>query len=767
MFRQIVVFGIILLSFPIMIFGSGAYYFTSKNFERQSSEFSSQLVNNLQSEIDGLISNVMLDSLEISFDSNTLFFVGRRFDDDRLKTSKIFQEIQSKISTRDYIDSIYIYYRQSGEVISNNGSFDANRFYDLDWYEPGLERLSYGVSNVLLPARTITEKVGNSPSVNKRVISWVSYLPRLSQEKSGGVVVNINCSILEERLKKYIQYPENLILVYNTQGDIVLSNRDDYYGQKISQLFEDDIVFDKKQGYVISYMNGATQLVSYSLSEKLGLWYVSVIPYRYITENLNAIKNLILISALFLLLAGTGIIFYMTRKVYYPVDRLVKDFSADSRTDQYGKKSEIDLLREKYENISYEAYRQQEQNDYLKSQISASKDAMIINFIRRLIARSEIIDEDLEKKMEMLNIPVGEYVLMQISIDRYSGFLRDWNEYEQSRWKDNIIKIAKEIISRTHWCTAYVKSENEIIIVISVTAAAEPHNAAQFIKEHATQIRAAVNKLINHFTVSIAVSEISEDIIFIGDAYKGMSDAMKRRWLHNGNEIYMACENKPSPAEVIYCTDSEQELLQAVKQAEPEKALTLLNHCINEILAKNQYDYHNVYNSVYHLVDTIFRFIQTLRYTSDDRHLLSGSAMYEKYQSMETLEETKDWINDLLSEAMAFISRKSEKKQGKLVEQVRQYIDGHYSDDLYLKGLAASFNISEFYLSRLFRQEVGKGLPEYLNMLRISKAKEMIAEHPDAPLSGIAKAVGYRNVQTFIRVFKKYEGITPSQFNPH
>jgi len=770
MFMQIIIFGMILLLFPTILLGSVTYYITTHNLERQSSEFSSLLVNNLQAEIDGIISNAMLDSLQISFDSNTTFFARRPFDDDRLKTSKIYQTIKSEISTRDYIDSIYIYYHHSGEVISNNGSFDAENFYDLDWYESGLARLPYGMPNTLLPARVITEKVGNAPGVQKRVVSWVSYLPWLSSEKSGGVVVNINCSMLEERLKKYIQYPENLIFVYDSQDDIVLTNKEELYGQKNSQIFEEKLVFDQNKGYIISDMSGEKQLISYSLSQKLGLRYVSVIPYRNITKNISFIKNMIIIWSLFLLLIGMGIVFGMGKKVYRPVEQLINDFSAGNKTEyseQHRRKNEIDFLREKYENIYYEAYQQQEQNDYLKSQIAASKEAMIINFVRRLIANGEIVDEDTVKKMEMLNFPAGKYILMQISIDRYSEFIRDWNQYEQSRWKGDILKIAQKVISQAYRCTAYENEENEIIIIVHIPTTVEPAVASQIIRESAQQVRMAVSELIGYFTVSIAISEVGEDISLIGESYRGISVAMKRRWLYGGGGIYLTRENISSPSEIIFCTDIEQELLQAVKQAEPEKALMLLNRCINEILIKNQYDYHNVYNSVYHLIDAIYRFVQTLNYKSDDISLLSGYSVYEKYQRMETLEDTKDWINDLLGEAMTFISQKYGKKQGKLIQQVQQYIDDNYSEDLYLKGISVKFNISEFYLSRLFRQEVGKGFPEYLNMLRINKAKEQITKHPDIPLSNIAEEVGYRNVQTFIRVFKKYEGVTPSQYNPH
>lgn len=52
---------------------------------------------------------------------------------------------------------------------------------------------------------------------------------------------------------------------------------------------------------------------------------------------------------------------------------------------------------------------------------------------------------------------------------------------------------------------------------------------------------------------------------------------------------------------------------------------------------------------------------------------------------------------------------------------------------------------------------------DYIARLRIEKAKEYI-DSSDIPMSDIAEKVGFNNVRTFLRTFKKFEGITPSQY---
>nr|WP_246238994.1 helix-turn-helix transcriptional regulator [Paenibacillus anseongense] len=67
------------------------------------------------------------------------------------------------------------------------------------------------------------------------------------------------------------------------------------------------------------------------------------------------------------------------------------------------------------------------------------------------------------------------------------------------------------------------------------------------------------------------------------------------------------------------------------------------------------------------------------------------------------------------------------------------------------------------YLSKLFREQTGEGLLDYINKVRIVKAKELI-ENQNITLNEIASLVGFSDVNALIRIFKKYEGVTPGKY---
>lgn len=87
----------------------------------------------------------------------------------------------------------------------------------------------------------------------------------------------------------------------------------------------------------------------------------------------------------------------------------------------------------------------------------------------------------------------------------------------------------------------------------------------------------------------------------------------------------------------------------------------------------------------------------------------------------------------------------------------------HYCEQLRLEDLAARFSISESYLSRSFKDIIGVGISEYINILRIRKSQKLL-EDSELSIAEIAQAVGFESANYFGRVFQKHHKIPPSQY---
>ena len=87
----------------------------------------------------------------------------------------------------------------------------------------------------------------------------------------------------------------------------------------------------------------------------------------------------------------------------------------------------------------------------------------------------------------------------------------------------------------------------------------------------------------------------------------------------------------------------------------------------------------------------------------------------------------------------------------------------HLAEDISLSVLAEEFHLSSQYISQLFKSEIGVNFLAYLTNIRMEKAKKLLLS-TSASIAEISERSGYGDYRVFTKVFKKSEGITPSQY---
>ena len=97
------------------------------------------------------------------------------------------------------------------------------------------------------------------------------------------------------------------------------------------------------------------------------------------------------------------------------------------------------------------------------------------------------------------------------------------------------------------------------------------------------------------------------------------------------------------------------------------------------------------------------------------------------------------------------------------VEFVQKYVEEYYMDEVILGDLALVAHVSSSYLSTRFKKETGTSFTEYLIRYRINKAKELLKEKQNR-CREVAENVGYRDYAQFSKIFKKYTGISPKDY---
>ena len=116
-------------------------------------------------------------------------------------------------------------------------------------------------------------------------------------------------------------------------------------------------------------------------------------------------------------------------------------------------------------------------------------------------------------------------------------------------------------------------------------------------------------------------------------------------------------------------------------------------------------------------------------------------------------------------ESIKIISEISGQKISKYekIKKIIAFLKEHYKENFSIKELSEKIGISPYYLSHLFKKEMGISVMKYRDYLRLTTAKEMLL-NTDLPITRIAFSLGWNDSNYFTRIFKKKMGISPSDF---
>lgn len=110
----------------------------------------------------------------------------------------------------------------------------------------------------------------------------------------------------------------------------------------------------------------------------------------------------------------------------------------------------------------------------------------------------------------------------------------------------------------------------------------------------------------------------------------------------------------------------------------------------------------------------------------------------------------------------ASITKRNAGKRQNL-QELKEYLDRNYASKITLDLLSEKFFINKFYLTRIFREQFGESVTEYLLQIRITRAKQSL-RFTDKSIEQIAHECGMQDANYFSRVFKKVEGVTPGEY---
>ena len=208
--------------------------------------------------------------------------------------------------------------------------------------------------------------------------------------------------------------------------------------------------------------------------------------------------------------------------------------------------------------------------------------------------------------------------------------------------------------------------------------------------------------------------------------------------------------------------DKEYKLLSKVKLGDRTGAKEILNEMLGDIFFRTAGNMDLVKARVLELVVVI------------SRAAVEGGASLEKllglnYNFISELSQMDDidkicyWLVKVLDTFMDTVYETRNVRNARSLGEALKYIRENYHKNLTLENVAQQIYISPYYLSHMFREELGITFVEYLTMVRMEEAKRLLAD-PALSVVAIASQVGYEDASYFSKVFKRYVGMSPNRY---
>lgn len=237
-------------------------------------------------------------------------------------------------------------------------------------------------------------------------------------------------------------------------------------------------------------------------------------------------------------------------------------------------------------------------------------------------------------------------------------------------------------------------------------------------------------------------------------------ERLKKKFFKEENAIIYDSLQKRDLKETVSNIKVEQKLLSCIKEGRDEECEEVLRNftkALSNTQLEIQYTVFVYFSICSKLLRDLKEFDVALAKEYDEKavfqELFQGENIYD-------LEKTTLKVIRTLTEKF----QEKEPIHSASVKKAIEFIEENYRRDLTLDDIANEVYLSTIYLSNIFKRETGSTVMEYVTRLRMKEARKLLAESPAIKIKDIAEKLGYRNVQSFIRYFKIYYGVTPVEF---
>jgi two-component system response regulator YesN len=370
--------------------------------------------------------------------------------------------------------------------------------------------------------------------------------------------------------------------------------------------------------------------------------------------------------------------------------------------------------------------------------------------------------EEIKNRASFFNIKDLPSAVMIADIDKFARRTVNQDEIERQLLKKKVFSIIKEFAVDYPSLMIVPMSSDKIIILYF----GDEKYKNKHIKNWLRQI---ANKMVDNikeqtdFTITIGIGSYYNDPKVVDRSYYEALGAIRNSFLLKEKAVIHWEDVKNNDYEdLAYPYDIELKLLEKLKSNKLSQLSNLIDTLFENWQIDDNFNSMIVKSRLLELMGVLSRAAVEAGGKYKDVSPLNYKYIKELFE-INTVIDLKEWLYSLCIKLSQKIDEVDEEFKDKIIYDGVKYINSNYTEDVSLSEAAAASNLSEHYFSRIFKKEMGCTFKEYITELRMESAKRKLKKHDDN-ISNIAKEIGYNNPGYFSRVFKEYEGVSPSTY---
>jgi two-component system response regulator YesN len=368
----------------------------------------------------------------------------------------------------------------------------------------------------------------------------------------------------------------------------------------------------------------------------------------------------------------------------------------------------------------------------------------------------------LKDRLEFLELKLdlhGRYCTLVLSIDDSGALFDNIPEKERELTSQSILDICQELIEQHFNGYAFENKLGEYVCILKLKT--DEDKDKLFILTKTIQER--IITLLN-IKLTIGVGKTVELLGEVSQSYKTAFEAASQKLFLGKNQI-ITMDSLRTYKDIIPKLDIEkwQRIYTALKIADKSSASVLIDELFSELSLSRNIDLRYCHNVCLQLLIIASSLLMDLEIVNDEL-AIDIKKHWESVFKLETIDDMKEYVMFYYGTVCKLIAEKRNKRSVNAVEKVKDIIQRKYSDNnLTINVISQEIYLASTYLCLVFKQETGETLNEYITKVRIEKAKELLQDK-NYKLYDICYTVGYMDASYFTKIFKKYTGVTPSEY---